>query len=133
MRGLALLLCGLLLPATLQAVEVFKCTDPSGRVSFGQQPCPSGSQTQFQDVKPINTVEPQAANPEDVRYLEESRKRSARERTQREKSATRTKKTGKKAKSEDDVEDTARKPTFKKPKPIKIRMPKLKSHGFKMK
>lgn len=61
----------LLLPLGLQAAEVHKCTDQSGRISFSQTPCPPGDKAELLEVKPIETIAPQAANPEDLRYLED--------------------------------------------------------------
>lgn len=111
----------LLLSATLQAIEVFKCTGPSGQVSFSQHPCPANTRMQVQDVKPINTIAPQAADPEDVRYLKDSRKTAAKERSKRERATAKVKKPKKTAKAKDTTEHASQQPMFKKPKPIKSR------------
>lgn len=70
----------LFLPSLALAVEVYRCTDPEGRISFSQTQCHPQAHMQLQDVRPIETIKAQAPNPDDLRYLEASRQRSARER-----------------------------------------------------
>lgn len=79
------IICLLLLPLGGEAIEVYKCTDPQGRVSFGQLPCSPGSQSQVQDIQPIDTIEAQPANPMDLQYLEDFSKRKAQEREEQRK------------------------------------------------
>lgn len=83
--SLRALICLLLLPLGVEAIEVYKCTDPQGHVSFGQVPCPSGSQSQVQDIQPIDTIEAQPANPADLLYLEDFSRRKAQEREEQRK------------------------------------------------
>jgi hypothetical protein len=77
-----LVIAFLWLPSLVWAAEVYRCTDPEGRVSFSQTQCHPQAHMQLHDIKPIETIKAQASNPEDLRYLEASRQRRAKERAQ---------------------------------------------------
>lgn len=108
------------------AVEVFKCTDAQGRVSFSQTQCPSASQMQIQDIKPIDTIKAQAANPQDLRYAEEYRQRRDKERRAL---GTRTGKASHAATNKEEKPQHPKSKRPKKPKKIKSRPSKLRIHG----
>jgi hypothetical protein len=122
-----LLIGFMLLPLTGQAVEVYKCTDAQGRIGFSQHPCPVASQMQIQDIKPIDTIAPQAPDPQDQKYLQTSRQRQTKEQAQRHKQQAGLRKPKATAKEQPEKKEKASKPP-KKPKAIKYRPIKLKSH-----
>lgn len=80
-----LLISLLLLPLTLQAAEVHKCTDAAGRISFSQTPCPTQTRAEILEVKPITTIKPQPPDPKDLEYLEAYEQRRNQERQEQEK------------------------------------------------
>lgn len=75
----------ILLPLSLAAAEVYKCTDPQGRIGFSQTPCPAQDQAQVLDIKPIDTIKAIPPDPKNLQYLEEYEQRRAEERKEQQK------------------------------------------------
>ena len=66
-------LFGLLLGANLCQAEIFKCRDGAGRVQYGGQPCPPGSQPLEMAERPLSVIEPNDGGQAAKRYREQLR------------------------------------------------------------